>query len=379
MSEDLQRGEAYLLYHSIGQYPTKEADLAREMSQFARIWSAPDDGQWGEVLSKRARFLSLWEQLIHADPGTMTTTESVTSGLMSIIGALPREALAGKKVLVAEDGFPSLHFLLSGLQARYGFTLKTVPLRQGAHWVEDEDILSEWDEEVGVALLTWISSTSSHRNDIPALVAHGRQMGSVIGVDITQGAGLLPYDVRKPNVDFVISTSLKWLCGTPGAGVIYVAPEITARCAPDLRGWFSQANPFNWALDQFSFAPDARRFDSGTPACVPALASLPAMEWRMAQDDALFVAHNRDLCTHLCEGLQDMGLRLASPLDPDHRGGSLMVALPPEHHGAKVVDQLREKGIYMDARSQTLRMSPGAITTAIGVEYSLKGLRDILC
>ncbi len=378
MSARPDSGEAYLLYHSIGQYPGKEADLAREMSQFARIWSAPDDGQWGEVLAKRARFLSLWEQLIKAPLGSMTTTESVTSGLMSVIGALPRAALEGKTVLVAEDGFPSLHFLLSGLQARYGFTLKTVPLRQGAHWVEDEDILSEWNEDVGVALLTWISSTSSHRNDIPALVAHGRQMGSVIGVDITQGAGLLPYDVSAPEVDFLISTSLKWLCGTPGAGVIYMRPELTGQCTPDLRGWFSQANPFSWALDQFSFAPDARRFDSGTPACVPALASLPALDWRMAQEDAPYIAHNRTLTETLCAGLMDMGLTLASPADPDQRGGSLMVSLPAEQDGQAVVAELRRRGIYMDHRGQILRMSPGVLTTVEGVDYTLEALRQIL-
>jgi selenocysteine lyase/cysteine desulfurase len=149
-------------------------------------------------------------------------------------------------------------------------------------------------------------------------------------------------------------------------------------CEPDLRGWFSQPNPFSWALDAFSFAPDARRFDNGTPSTLSAIASLPALEWRMKQDDAAFIAHNRQLSIILCDGLEAMGLTLATPRDPDHRGGSLMVSLPASTPAAEVVEKLRAQEIYMDCRSQTLRMSPGPITTAAGVDRTLAALQGLL-
>ena len=40
------------------------------------------------------------------------------------------------------DCFPSVHFLLTGLAPKLGFTLETVPMRPGATWVEDEDYLA---------------------------------------------------------------------------------------------------------------------------------------------------------------------------------------------------------------------------------------------
>ena len=135
--------------------------------------------------------------------------------------------------------------------------------------------MAQWDQDVALALVTWVSSTSSHRVDIEALTAHARTMGSLIGVDITQAAGLLPFSVDKPTVDFVISTSLKWMCGTPGAGILYVHPGLIAECRPELRGWFSQDNPFSWELDQFDLAPDIRRFDNGTPGMCPPLRPCP--------------------------------------------------------------------------------------------------------
>ncbi|NIZ09524.1 aminotransferase class V-fold PLP-dependent enzyme [Pseudooceanicola sp. HF7] len=378
MAEAAGTGDAYLLYHSIGQYDGKQQDMTAGLTEFSEVWAAPNGEQWGEVLGKRQRFIDLWADLINAPRGTVATTENVTSGLMSVIGALPEGTLRGKKVLVAEDGFPSLHFLLTGLAKRFGFELVTVAMRQGSPWVEEEDMIAEWDENVALALLTWISSTSSHRLDIPRLVAHGREMGTMIGVDLTQGAGLLPYDVSTPAVDFALSTSLKWMCGTPGAGIIYVDAKVLATCEPELRGWFSQENPFSWALDSFAFAEDARRFNSGTPSTISAIASLPAMEWRMKQDGPALVAHNRSLTDKLLAGLDDMGLALVSPRDAEKRGGSLMVALPDEVDATQLVAELSARDIHMDNRSQILRMSPGFITTDAGVERTLHALADLI-
>lgn len=209
-------GSAYFLYHSIGQYDGKARDSLAALSDFTSVWGANDDEQWGMALGVRQKFIDGWRRLIKAPPGTLTTTENVTAALHSLIGGLPDKILRGKRVLVAADCFPSLHFMLTGMAERHGFTLDTVPLRQGAAWVDDEDMIAAWGPDVGLALLTWVSSTSSHRIDLEALVAHGRAQGSVIGVDITQAAGLLPFDVSDPTVDFTISTSLKCCAARPG-------------------------------------------------------------------------------------------------------------------------------------------------------------------
>ena len=369
--------EAYFLYHSIGQYPGKTAGLAAAMSDFAASWGAADDGQWGYALTIRARFIDRWRAILNAPPGTLTTCENVTGGLYSLIGALPAAHLRGKRVLVAGDCFPSLHFLLTGLADRFGFTLDTVPLRPGATWVEDEDVLAAWGPDVGLALLTWVSSTSSHRCDLATLIAHGRSMGSLIGVDITQAAGLLPFDVAKPAVDFALSTSLKWMCGTPGAGVLYVAHPLILTCQPELRGWFSQDNIFSWDLDKFAYAPDIRRFDNGTPSIMACAASLPALDWHAAQDPATMVRHNRTLSAQIIAAADDIGLPFVSPRPESARGGSVMLRLSDAGAGPAVLARFREKGIHADARGSVLRLSPGSVTTAAGIERLALELRAL--
>lgn len=368
--------DAYFLYHSIGQYPGKADDLARAMAEFATVWGAANDAQWAYLLGGRARFIDRWRGIINAAPGTVTTTESVTQSLHMLVTALPPETLRGKRVLVGADCFPSNHFLLTKLAERMGFTLCTVPFRQGAAHVEDEDFAALWGPDVALALLTWVSSTTSHRVDLAALVAQGRAMGSIVGVDITQAAGLLPFDVTAPAVDFTVSTSLKWMCGTPGAGVLHVSPELIAQCQPELRGWFSQDNPFNWGLDTFAYAPDIRRFDNGTPGCMAALASLPALDWHAQADRAAIAAQNRRQTARIISAADDLGLSVITPRPEEKRGGSVMLKIDPP--AAQIVSALRDMGIATDARGQTLRLSPGIVTTDDGVERLTRALAQLL-
>lgn len=371
-------GEGYFLYHSIGQYPGKEADLASAMVEFAHVWAAQDDGQWAYALGQRARFIDRWRGIIGALEGSVTTAESVTHAVHMLVTALPRDRLHGRKVLVAADCFPSNHFLLAGLGERMGFTLETVPLRQGAAHVEDEDFAARWTADVGLALLTWVSSTTSHRIDLSALAALGKRMGTLVGVDITQAAGLLPFDVAAPEVDFAVSTSLKWMCGTPGAGVLYVRPGLIPDCAPELRGWFSQPDPFSWALDRFALASDIRRFDSGTPGVMAAVASLPALDWHARQDAAGMLAANRRMTARIMDAADEMGLGVVTPRDEARRGGSVMLALRHDRPATDVVARLREKGLSCDARGQTLRLSPGFVTTDAWVDRLIAALGDIV-
>ncbi|TGV24442.1 aminotransferase class V-fold PLP-dependent enzyme [Mesorhizobium sp. M4B.F.Ca.ET.143.01.1.1] len=368
----------YFLYHSIGTFPGKGERMAAALADFSGIWSAEDDGQWPAALATRQRFIDAWIRLIEAPHGTLTTAENVTAALYSLIGALPSERLAGKRLLVAADCFPSLHFLLAGLAQRFSFTLDTVPLRPGESWVRDEDFVARWQEDVGLALITFVTSTASHRCDVAKLAAHGRAMGSIVGVDITQGIGVAPFSVAATPVDFVVSTSLKWLCGASGAGILQVAPDLLSTCRPELRGWFSQPNPFSWDLDAFSYASDARRFDHGTPAILASVASLPGLQWLEETGIDAIRAQNAADVGRIIDAAMSNGWTIRSPLDAKKRGGSVMIGLPPGVEAAKLVATLRDERLYCDARGTTLRLSPGMVTTSAAVDALIARLRELI-
>lgn len=364
---------SYFLYHSIGTFPGKEAAVNRAVAEFTRHWCAQDDGQWPDAMARRATFITAWQRLIGAPDGTLTLAESVTGALYSLMRGLPERRLTGGVVLVAQDCFPSLHFLLAELARRIGFTLRTVAPTGGRAYVTDDDFITEWGPEVRLALITWVTSTASHRADLDRLLDHGRRMGSLVGVDITQGVGIRPYTAHA---DFTVGSSLKWLCGVSGAGVLQVMPDLLADCAPEFRGWFSQANPFSWDLDAFAFAPDARRFDNGTPNILPAIASQPGLDHVLHTGLAVLEAQNRQLTDLLRDGAADLGLSLASPAEADRRGGSLMLQI--KGNAVALVDELRRRGIHTDARGAILRLSPGSVTTPDHCAELLAALKSLL-
>ena len=367
----------YFLYHSIGLYPDKERDMARAMAELARVWAAPDDRQWGYVLGRRQDFIDEWARLVNAPKGTITHIDNVTEGLHKLMRALPESWLKGRKVLVGADCFPSLHFLLAGLAPRMGFSLVTVPRSRGGAWIETGDFIDRWDREVALALLTWVTSTASARMDHGALVAHGREMGSLLVSDITQGAGLLPFDVTNPKVDFVLSTSLKWLCGTPGAGILYVDRSILPDLMPEARGWFSQSDPFSWDLDRFDYAPDIRRFDTGTPGSVAPIASLPALKWVAAQDRTAMAARNRRMVDRIIAHADDLGLTLLSPRAAGRRGGAAMLRMPDRAEATAMVGALGAEGYSVECRGDILRLSPGIVTEETAIDAAFDIVRTV--
>ncbi|MFD2856735.1 hypothetical protein ACFSZS_21000 [Seohaeicola zhoushanensis] len=117
----------YFLYHSIGMYPGKEEDLARAMAEFAQVWAAPNDKQWGYVLRKRQDFLERWGRLINAPKGSITAVDNVTEGMQKLMRALPEGQLRGKRVLVAGDCFPRCISCWRGW--RPGWASRSTPCR----------------------------------------------------------------------------------------------------------------------------------------------------------------------------------------------------------------------------------------------------------
>src|SRR5919201_129910 len=83
------------------------------------------------------------------------------------------------------------------------------------------------------------------------------------------GAIVEPLDVSALDVDFAVGGSVKWLCGGPGNGWLYVRPDLAEVLEPRFMGWQAHARPFGFE-PELEYAEGAARFLTGTPN-VPAL------------------------------------------------------------------------------------------------------------
>ena len=131
-------------------------------------------------------------------------------------------------------------------------------------------------------------------------------------LDCYQSAGVVPLDVTALDVDFACGGSVKWLCGGPGAGWLYVRPDLAERLEPTFVGWQAHARPFAFE-PELEYAAGARRFLTGTPN-VPALYAATA-GYDVIEEVGVERIRERSLAQTqlLIELLDDAGFEIGSP------------------------------------------------------------------
>ena len=75
--------------------------------------------------------------------------------------------------------------------------------------------------------------------------------------------------IRALGVDVLTAGVLKYLLGSPGLAFVWCRPGLAETLVPTQTGWFADDDIFRMDLSDYSPAPTARRFQSGTP--IPAI------------------------------------------------------------------------------------------------------------
>jgi len=194
-------------------------------------------------------------------------------------------------------------------------------------------------------------------------------------LDAYQSVGSVPLDVTALDVDFAVGGSVKWLCGGPGAGWLYVRPDLAETLEPTLVGWQAHARPFGFE-SELEYAEGAWRFLTGTPN-VPALYAATAGYDIVEEIGVDLIRANSVRQTELLAGLLDeAGFEVVSPREPERRGGSIVVRTPdfPAVHA-----QLEAREILCDFRPDVgLRIGPHFFTTDKEIELAVSAIREIV-
>lgn len=172
-------------------------------------------------------------------------------------------------MLLSEDSLPSLGYVFQRAAA-FGFRVKWLP--RAADPSDPNPWAEQLSPDVGLVLLTHVHSNTRVQIPVKDIAAVARQQGVVTVVDTAQSHGIVPIDLRDWPVDFVVGSSVKWLCGGPGACFLWANPDILERTQPTDVGWFSHEAPFEFDIHNFRFAGDALRFWGGTPSILPFVA-----------------------------------------------------------------------------------------------------------
>jgi len=352
---EIPRDICYLNSASYSPLPLKTQDAARAaVGHKGKPWTL--DAGFANRQHERARTAAA--RLINADPADIALIPSVSYGVATAAKLLtiPR----GTRVLVLENDHSSPVLEWQARAEAAGFTVETIRQPDDADWTSA--VLAAI-ERLGAAPVALASISSVHWSDgglidLEKVTAALRRQGALFLIDATQGAGVLPLDVKQLDPDFVIFPTYKWLLGPYGRAFLYVAKrhqdgtplEQTSAGRRDVR-----AENAVYFTDT-SYVGDSRRFDMGErdhfiSMEMAAIGMEMVAEWGTAA-----IAQRLAMLTdRIADGVRDLGVSMPQR----HLRAPHILCLGVRDGAAKtLVEGLATEGIYVAPRLGRLRVSP---------------------
>jgi len=176
------------------------------------------------------------------------------------------------------------------------------------------------------------------------LTKAAHEAGALFVWDLCHSAGAVPLDLIRADVDLAVGCTYKFLNGGPGApAYLFAARRLHSELTNPIPGWFGRDEPFDFGVD-YTPAPDARRFTTGTPQILSVAALEAAIDMWLTIDMELVRSKSLALAEQLM-GLVD--LESASPKEHSRRGSQVSFRHPNAYGIARA---LAEAGVVVDHR-----------------------------
>lgn len=344
----------YLISHSLGAMPRATYDRLQE---YADVWATRGVRAWAEGWwNMPVTVGNEVGRIIGADPETVVMHQNVSicqSLILSCFLPLPENSKR-RKIVYSELNFPSVMYVYEAHARAHGLRIETVESDDGIT-VPLERMLSAIDEETLLVPISHVLFKSAFLQDAKAITQRAHEVGAMVVLDTYQSAGTVPFSVKALNVDFATGGSVKWLCGGPGAGYLYVRPDLIDRLEPKTTGWMAHEEPFAFA-SELRYAPNVTRFLHGSPA-IPALyAAQSGYEVINKIGVEKIRAKSLRQTQRLVELAVEAGFRVTSPPNPAQRGGTIAVW---DDNAAAITRELVRREFIVDYRPGAgVRISP---------------------
>ena len=360
----------YLISHSLGAMPKATFD---QLHEYADLWATRGVRAWAEGWWEMP--VKLGDELagiIGADPGTIVMHQNVSvcqSLILSCLEPTPQR----NKIVYSELNFPSVMYVYEA-HARDGkIRIETVKSDDGMT-VPLERMLAAIDETTLLVPFSHVLFKSAFLQDAKAIVDRAHEVGAMVVLDTYQSAGTVPFSVKELNVDFATGGSVKWLCGGPGAGYLYVRPDLQLTLEPKTTGWMAHEAPFNFETT-LRYAPNISRFLHGSPA-IPALYAARS-GYRIINEIGVERIREKNMrqTNYLISLAEEAGFEVTSPKNAAQRGGTITVA--HEHAGAMTKELLRREFIVDYRPGAGIRISPHFYTKDEELDLVIEEMKKI--
>lgn len=361
----------YLINNSLGAMPRQ---VHGELETFARQWEERGVRAWHEGWwEMSATTGDLLAPLLGVRPGAVSMHQNVSVAAAIFLSCIDYPA-ERNKIVYEELNFPNVIYLLEG-ERRKGAEITVVPSDDGIG-VPTERLLAAIDERTRLVPVSHTLFRSAWVQDAEAIARRCREVGAIMLLDVYQSTGAVPVDLEAWGVHAAVGGSVKWLCGGPGAGYLWVNPEIAGSLEPAFTGWQADEDPFSFRPGAIRYREEpAWRFLNGTPN-IPALYSCRS-GYRIVSGIGQKRIRERSLglTSHLISAAEEAGFEVRTPRDPKHRGGTVSIW----HEDAeRLCKELIAREIICDYRPKAgIRLSPHFYNHEGELDHAIRTLKEL--
>ena len=352
----------YLINHSLAAMPRRAAD---RLAEYAAMWAERGIRAWGEGWWTTP--MTVGDQvgrIVGAPPGSTVMHQNVAVAEAVVLSCFLPADPRRNRVVYERENFPSVRYLY---QAQ--------PELDVVVCEDDRAIVDAIDERTLLVPISHVLFKTAEIQDVEPIVRRAHEVGAHVILDCYQSAGIVPVDVAALGVDFAVGGSVKWLCGGPGNGWLYVRPDLAERLTPTVTGWQAHEAPFGFE-EEMRYASGAARFLTGTPN-VPAHFAGTAGYDLIEEVGVERIRANSLRQTQLLIDLADeAGFEVRSRREPERRGGTVTVHVPdfPAVHR-----ELAEREILCDFRPDAgIRLGPHFYTSDDELRFVVEQIGEIL-
>lgn len=360
----------YLISHSLGAMPR---ETYARLNDYAETWAtrgvrAWEEGWWDMPVTVGNAVASI----IGAERDSIVMHQNVSicqSLILSCFEPTPKR----NKIVYSELNFPSVMYVYEAHAREGKLRIETVPSDDGITITLDR-FLAAIDEETLLVPFSHVLFKSGFLQNAKAITDRAHEVGALVVLDAYQSAGTVPFSVKDLNVDFATGGSVKWLCGGPGAGYLYVRPDLHEKLKPKTTGWMAHEEPF--AFDtELRYAAGIRRFLHGSPA-IPALYAAQS-GYRIINEIGLEAIREKSVrqTTRLIELAEEAGFAVTSPRNASDRGGTITIGHPDA--GAITKELIRREFIVDYRPGAGVRISPHFYTKNEELELVINEMKTI--
>ena len=357
----------YLVSHSLGAMPR---GVRAGLQQFADDWDRRGVRAWHEGWWELGVTTgNLLAPILGVPPNTITMHQNVTV-VQALVTSCVDFSGRRRKIVMQDLDFPTNHYVFEGAR-RAGADIVYVPSGDSMRAPIDR-LVAAIDEETALVPISLVLFRSGCLQDVRPVVERAHKVGARVVLDVYQAAGTVPLDLASLGVDFAVGGSVKWLCGGPGAGYLYVRSDLIATLQPVLAGWAGHSDPFDFATGAIKFAKGVERFQTGTPN-VPALYAARAGYEIVAKIGVPAIRERSlKLTRRLIDGAAKRGWRLNTPAVDAERGGTVVIDVP---NGYAITQGLLDRQIIVDYRPNAgIRVAPHFYTTDAEVDAAIDAI-----